>query len=109
MERKGLDRLVAKVRRNRFIATYTSGLTSEDLQRLFTRDTVEAYRFFTRGIDPGEIAKLPWHRRIVARVRVFFLAFTLKLSPARRIVRSRLGRRERFRCCAISRRDQLRL
>ena len=81
-----LDRLTGKLRRNPFIATYTRGLTSEDLQRLFTRDTIEAYRFFARGIDPAEIARLPWPRRLWAHVRLFFLAFTLKLSPARRAV-----------------------
>jgi phosphoserine phosphatase RsbU/P len=81
-----LNRLTARMRRNRFIATYTRGLTSEDLQRLFTRDTVEAYRFFSRGIDPAELANLRWHRRIWAHIRLFFLAFTLKLSPARRLV-----------------------
>ncbi|MGE5358966.1 MAG: PP2C family protein-serine/threonine phosphatase [Bacteroidales bacterium] len=80
------DRLTGRLKRNRFIAAYTSGLTSEDLQRLFTRDTVEAYRFFARTIDPAEIATLPWHRRLWAHVRLFFLAFTLKLSPARRAV-----------------------
>src|SRR5512141_3024032 len=81
---KRLGRLTGRLKRNRFIATYTSGLTSEDFQRLFTRDTVEAYRFFARGIDPAEMARLPWPRRVSAHVRLFFLAFTLKLSPARR-------------------------
>ena len=30
---------------------YTRDLSSEDLQRLFTHDTWDAYRFFTRGLD----------------------------------------------------------
>ncbi len=80
------ERLREAVKRHPFLETYTRDLTSEDLQRLFTRDTLEAYRFFLRGVDPAEIARLPWHKRLVARVRIFFLAFTLKLSPARRAV-----------------------
>jgi serine phosphatase RsbU (regulator of sigma subunit) len=86
LERPRLRRLQRVVKRHPLLATYTRDLTSEDLQRLFTRDTVEAYRFFTRGVDPAALANLPWHRRAVAHVRVFFLAFTLKLSPARRAV-----------------------
>src|SRR4029434_4900604 len=30
--------------------------------------------------------KLPWHKRAIAHVRLFFLAFTLKLPPARRAI-----------------------
>jgi sigma-B regulation protein RsbU (phosphoserine phosphatase) len=70
----------------RFFDAYTHGLTKLELERLFTRDTPEAYRFFTRHIDERELAKLPWHRRIATHVRLFFLAFTLKLTPARRAI-----------------------
>ena len=63
---------------------YAHDLSSEDLQRLFTHDTRDAYRFFTRGIDPESIAHLPWWKRIAVRVRQIFTAFTLKLPPARR-------------------------
>jgi sigma-B regulation protein RsbU (phosphoserine phosphatase) len=84
--REAFDRLRERVKRNRFLAAYTRDLTSEDLQRLFTRDTIEAYRFFTRGIDPAAVKALPWYRRALAQTRVFVLAFTLKLSPARRAV-----------------------
>jgi serine phosphatase RsbU (regulator of sigma subunit) len=66
--------------------TYTRDLKAEDLRRLFTRDTREAYEFFARHIDPREFEGLPWHRRAVVRLRLFFTAFTMKLSPARRIV-----------------------
>jgi serine phosphatase RsbU (regulator of sigma subunit) len=69
-----------------FFDAYTRGLTTADLERLFTRDTPEAYRFFLRAMDLGDLKRLPWHRRQMARVRVFFLAFTLKLSPARRAI-----------------------
>src|SRR5918996_1919763 len=59
-------------------------VTAEDLQRLFTRDTREAYRFFSRGLDEDRLAQEPWYRRWPLRVRQLFIAFTLKLSPARR-------------------------
>ena len=38
-------------RAREFFAAYTQDLTGDDLSRVFTRDTPEAYRFFTRGID----------------------------------------------------------
>jgi sigma-B regulation protein RsbU (phosphoserine phosphatase) len=69
-----------------FFDTYTRDLKAEDLQRLFTRDTRDAYRFFTRGADADQLAHLPWHRRIVAEARILFFAFSMKLSPARRAV-----------------------
>jgi serine phosphatase RsbU (regulator of sigma subunit) len=59
-------------------------VTAEDLQRLFTRDTQEAYRYFSRGLDEERLAREPWHRRWLLRIRQVFIAFTLKLSPARR-------------------------
>jgi serine phosphatase RsbU (regulator of sigma subunit) len=70
----------------RFFDAYMQGLTTGDVERLFTRDAPEAYRFFLRAIDLGALKSLPWHRRLLAQVRLFFLAFTLKLSPARRAI-----------------------
>jgi len=69
-----------------FLNAYTHGLKREDLQRLFTRDTREAYRFFAKNIDEKSLTGLSRHRRWMARVRLFFWAFTLRLSPARRII-----------------------
>ena len=69
-----------------FVSTYTRDLTAEDLGRLFTRDTREAYEFFARHIDQKELDGLRWHRRLIAHLRLFFIAFTMKLSPARRVV-----------------------
>jgi phosphoserine phosphatase RsbU/P len=69
-----------------FLQAYTHGLKREDLQRLFTRDTREAYRFFARGIDEAALAGLAGHRRWLARARLFFWAFALRLSPARRVL-----------------------
>jgi len=69
-----------------FFDSYTKDLTAEDLQRLFTRDTRDAYKFFTRGRDAAAMQRLPWHRRAIAEARILFLAFSMKLSPARRVV-----------------------
>ena len=69
-----------------FFDSYTKGLTADDLQRLFTRDTRDAYKFFTRGRDAGAMQRMPWHRRILAEVHILFIAFSMKLSPARRAV-----------------------
>jgi sigma-B regulation protein RsbU (phosphoserine phosphatase) len=71
---------------HRFFKAYTQGLTTIELERLFTRETPEAYRFFSRTIDHAELLKLPWHRRVLAYARVFFLAFTMRLTPARRAI-----------------------
>jgi serine phosphatase RsbU (regulator of sigma subunit) len=76
----------ARHRIQEFFETYTRDLKAEDLRRLFTRDTKEAYRFFARHVDVSSLEGLPWHRRVLAHLRLLFLAFTMKLSPARRIV-----------------------
>jgi len=70
----------------RFFEAYTRGLTTADLERLFTRDAPEAYRFFSRHVDFDELKNRPWHLRMLGRVRMLFLAFTLKLTPARRVL-----------------------
>ncbi len=64
--------------------TYTRDMSREDLQRLFTHDTRDAYRFFTRGGRDDQFAGLPWWKSTPLRLRQFFIAFTLRLSPARR-------------------------
>jgi phosphoserine phosphatase RsbU/P len=73
-------------RLSEFVTTYTRGLKAEDLGRLFTRDTREAYEFFVRTVDSKELEGLSWHRRVIAHLQLFFTAFTMKLSPARRVV-----------------------
>lgn len=70
----------------KFFESYTRGLTSRDIEQLFTRDTPEAYRFFSRNIDLEALKKLPWHRRTLAHARLFFLGFTMRLTPARRAI-----------------------
>jgi hypothetical protein len=63
---------------------YSRDISAEDLQRLFTHDTRDAYRFFTRGLDAEAVKHLPWWKQVGVRVRQIFMAFTLKLPPARR-------------------------
>lgn len=69
-----------------FFEYYTKDLKAGDLHLLFTRDAREAYEFFARGIDRTELDRMPWHRRCLAHIRLFFLAFTMRLSPARRAI-----------------------
>lgn len=64
--------------------TYTRDISLEDLQRLFTHDTRDAYRFFARGLDEDQFEGLPLWKRAPLRLRQIFLAFTLRLPPARR-------------------------
>jgi sigma-B regulation protein RsbU (phosphoserine phosphatase) len=66
--------------------TYTRDLSAEDFQRLFTHDTRDAYRFFTRGADEDRLAALPWWKQAPLRIRQVFVAFTLRLPPARRVL-----------------------
>ena len=54
----------------RFFEAYTQGLTTTALERLFTRDTPEAYRVLTRAVDFEQLKALPWHRRALAHARL---------------------------------------
>jgi sigma-B regulation protein RsbU (phosphoserine phosphatase) len=65
---------------------YSRDLKAEDFQRLFTHDTRDAYRFYTRGMDEEAVARLPWWQQAGMRARQMFLAFTLKLPAARRLL-----------------------
>jgi serine phosphatase RsbU (regulator of sigma subunit) len=67
-----------------FFDQYVHGVTPDELHRLFTRDTPEAYRYFARGIDLDSIAAKPWYRRWLIHARLVFTAFVMRLSPARR-------------------------
>ena len=69
-----------------FFEAYTKDFTKEDLGKLFTYETPEAYRFFARGINTAELEGLPRHRRAAKYLQGFFLAFTMRLSPARRVI-----------------------
>ena len=69
-----------------FFSRYTHDLTSDELGKLFTRETPEAYQFFAKGINTAELEGLPWYKRGVKYAQGFFLAFTMRLSPARRLM-----------------------
>lgn len=75
-----------KSRVQQILDFYAKDLTKEDVQRLFTRDTPDAYRFFTRDIDRDALARLPWFTRQWVHVRLFARAVLLKLSPVRRVI-----------------------
>src|SRR5262249_46997736 len=82
-----VDHLMATPSRwQTFVDSYTKDLTAEEFQRLFTRDTRDAYKFFTRGLDGETLDRLPVHKRVMTQARALFVAFTMKLSPARRMV-----------------------
>jgi len=70
----------------KFFDDYTQGLTSEDVQRLFTRDAPEAYRYFTRGLDVEKIRRMPFYRRWWIYTRELFVRFSMRLTPARRVL-----------------------
>ena len=63
---------------------YTREITQADLERLFTRETPEAYHYFARDIDHDALASLPWYQRYPRFAKQFFMAFAMRLSPARR-------------------------
>ena len=69
-----------------FFSRYTHDLTSDELGKLFTRETPEAYRFFAKGINTAELEGLPWYKKATKYAQGFFLAFTMRLSPARRLM-----------------------
>jgi serine phosphatase RsbU (regulator of sigma subunit) len=71
-------------RAREFFAAYTQDLTSDELGKVFTRDAPEAYRFFTRGVDTKAFRALPWYTRALKWTQAFFMAFTMRLTPARR-------------------------
>ncbi len=77
---------MAPSRARTFFDRYTQGLTPQDFQRMFTRDTPEAYRYFTRHLDIEKLAAEPWYRRWAIHARLIFTEFAMRLSPARRVL-----------------------
>jgi hypothetical protein len=69
-----------------FYNVYTRGFTAEAFERLFTRDTRDAYRYFSNAVDREALAALPWWKRPLLFARGLFLAITMKMSPARRVL-----------------------
>src|SRR5512145_1675375 len=71
-------------RAREWFQTYTRDLSREDIKRLFTHDAPDAYEYFSRGLDEEQFAHLKWWKRLPLRLRQVFVAFTLRLTPARR-------------------------
>ena len=71
-------------RAREWFETYTRDLSREDIKRLFTHDAPDAYEYFSRGLDEEQFAHLKWWKRLPLRFRQVFVAFTLRLTPARR-------------------------
>jgi len=69
-----------------FYNAYTRGASVEAFQRLFTRDTRDAYRYFSNAVDREALTMLPWWKRPAIFARGLFLALTMKMSPARRVL-----------------------
>lgn len=69
-----------------FFDTYTRDITREEVHRLFKRDTRDAYRYFSKDLRPDAYAGKQWYERATGRFNELFLAFTMKLSPARRLL-----------------------
>jgi hypothetical protein len=69
-----------------FYDIYTRGFSAEAFQRLFTRDTRDAYRYFSNAVDRESLALLPWWKRPAVFARGLFMALTMKMSPARRVL-----------------------
>ena len=77
---------LASVMRTRFSRLTTRDLNSQDLRRIFTLEAPEVYRFFVKNVDEDVLAAMPWHTRWTTRIRLLFVAFTSRLSPARRAI-----------------------
>lgn len=69
-----------------FIDDYTRDLTARDLQRVFTRDTRAMVSFFTQGTDQDSLTWRDLLRHPFRNTRQFFLAFAMRLTPARRVL-----------------------
>jgi len=66
----------------KFFRSYTEGMTSRDVRRLFDREAIEAYEVLARDQDAEEPED--GFKRFLHRVRVIFLGLSYKLTPARR-------------------------
>jgi phosphoserine phosphatase RsbU/P len=68
-----------------FFHSYTEGLSTREVRRLFDRDAAHAYSVLTREQEPGPEPEGSFER-FFFRVRILFVGFSSKLSPARRLL-----------------------
>jgi sigma-B regulation protein RsbU (phosphoserine phosphatase) len=68
-----------------FVRDYTRGVSAADLSKTIDQDLARAYRVLTR--DQGKLDETAGGpKRMFARLRLFFLGLSYKLTPARRLV-----------------------
>ena len=79
-----------------FVDDYTRDLTARDLQRVFTRETRDMVAFFTQGTDQAEVTQKDLLRHPFRHARQFFLAFAMRLTAARCVVRPQPGSAKTF-------------
>lgn len=68
-----------------FVRSYTAGMNSRDLQRLFQRDAANVYAVLTREHARDPEPKRGF-KRWLHRTRLAFLGLSYKLTPARRLL-----------------------
>jgi sigma-B regulation protein RsbU (phosphoserine phosphatase) len=68
-----------------FYRLFTSGITRAELERLVKVDTRGMYAFYLRGMKQPAPGEKKW-KRVLIFCRNLFVAFLLKLTPARRLL-----------------------
>ncbi len=68
-----------------FYRLFTSGMTRSELERFVKVDTRGMYAFYQRGMQQPAAGEKKW-KRILIFCRNLFMAFLLKLTPARRLL-----------------------
>ena len=72
-------------RAQRFVGDYTRGLNIQDFRRLFDQDASHAYKVLARDQE-GDALPDDGFKRLLHRLRIFFLGLSYKLTPARRLL-----------------------
>ncbi len=70
---------------DRFVRSYIEGMDGGEFKRLFDRDASHAWGVVTRE-HAGDEEPEKGLRRLLYRIRIFFLGLSFKLSPARRLL-----------------------
>ena len=68
-----------------FYRLFTSGMTRAELERLVKVDTRGMYAFYARAMQQPAVGEKKW-KRVLIFCRNLFVAFLLKLPPARRLL-----------------------
>lgn len=73
-----------------FYNLFASGMSTAEIERLIKVDTRGMYEFYVRDMPKSAHAKNPWKRAFLF-CKNLFLAFLLKLTPARRLLYALAG------------------